>query len=81
VLIQGVLQGGPASQAGVQPGDVVLQVAGRPVANTSQLLNAVAALKPATAATLAIQRQGKPVDIAVKVAQRPKARAQSRDEE
>jgi Do/DeqQ family serine protease len=81
VLIQGVLQGGPASQAGVQPGDVVLQVAGRPVANTSQLLNAVAALKPTTIAALAIQRQGKAVEINVKVAQRPKARAQSREEE
>jgi len=81
VLIQGVLQGGPASQAGVQPGDVVLQVAGRSVANTSQLLNAVAALKPTTVAALAIQRQGKAVEVNVKVAQRPKARAQSREEE
>jgi serine protease DegQ len=47
VLITGVLQNGPAAQGGVRPGDVVVQVAGKPVANTSQLLNAVAALKPA----------------------------------
>ena len=34
------------SEGGVRPGDVVLKIAGTPVGNTPQLLNAVAALKP-----------------------------------
>src|SRR6185369_1597526 len=46
VLITGVLQEGPASAGGIRPGDVVTKVANTPVANTSQLLTAVAALKP-----------------------------------
>ncbi|OYU78000.1 MAG: 2-alkenal reductase, partial [Burkholderiales bacterium PBB5] len=46
VLITGVLQDGPASQAGITPGDVVLKLAGKAVHNTSQLMNSVAALKP-----------------------------------
>jgi serine protease DegQ len=46
VIITGVLQNGPAAQAGLRPGDVITQVAGRPVGNVSQLLGAVAALKP-----------------------------------
>ena len=34
VLITGVLQDGPASRAGLKPGDVVVSIAGQPVANT-----------------------------------------------
>src|SRR4029079_4844587 len=45
VLITGVLQNGPASAGGVKPGDVVVKIAGRPIANTAQLLDAVASLK------------------------------------
>ena len=43
VLIAGVLQDGPAGKSGLKPGDVVTAVGERPVANTAQLLNAVAA--------------------------------------
>ncbi|MCK6423998.1 MAG: trypsin-like peptidase domain-containing protein [Burkholderiaceae bacterium] len=72
VLITGVLQDGPANAAGVRPGDVVLSVAGRRVANTSQLLDAVAALEPRRPATLSVLREGKALDLTVQVAQRPR---------
>jgi Do/DeqQ family serine protease len=75
VLITGVLDDGPASAAGIKPGDVVLEVAGRGVASTAQLLNAVAALKPQTAAVIAVQREDKVVRLTVKVAQRPRTRS------
>jgi serine protease DegQ len=70
VLITGVLQDGPASSAGIQPGDVVVRVAGVVTHNTSQLLNAVAALKPQTQAVISVLRGNKALDITVKVAQR-----------
>jgi Do/DeqQ family serine protease len=57
VIITGVLQNGPAAQAGIRPGDVITAVAGRPVGNVAQLLSAVAALKPGEAATLSITRR------------------------
>jgi Do/DeqQ family serine protease len=76
VLITGVLQDGPASAGGVRPGDVVVAIAGKPIANTSQLLNAVAGLKPQTAASLGVQRGNKTLDLTVTVAQRPAARLQ-----
>ncbi|PXW96172.1 serine peptidase DegS [Sphaerotilus hippei] len=79
VLITGVLEAGPASAAGMQPGDVVLSVAGRPVASTAQLLNAVAALRPAEAAVIQVRRGEQTLDLKVKVAQRPKAVAQRRN--
>jgi len=74
VLITGVVQAGPASEGGIRPGDVVLKIAGTPVANTPQLLNAVAALKPREAATISLQRGESALDLKVTVAQRPKAR-------
>jgi Do/DeqQ family serine protease len=72
VLITGVLQEGPASAGGIRPGDVVVKVANTPVANTLQLLTAVAALKPKTPAIIAVQRGDKALDVKVTVAQRPK---------
>ncbi len=71
VVIIGVLRQGPADKAGIKPGDVVLDVAGKPVANTGQLLNAVAALKPGSETAIQILRDGKPTSLQVRVGARP----------
>jgi serine protease DegQ len=76
VLITGVLHNGPAAQGGIKPGDVVVQVGGSAVANTSQLLNAVAALKPGDAAPVKVQRGGEVLSLNVVVAKRPKSPVQ-----
>ena len=76
VLITGVLQNGPAGVGGMRPGDVVVKIAGTPVVNTVQLLNAVAALKPQAPADIAVQRGDKQIDLTVTVAQRPPAKRQ-----
>jgi S1-C subfamily serine protease len=72
VLITGVLRNGPASAAGLKPGDVVVKVADQPVANTAQLLAAVAALKPDSQAPIAVQRGERTLQLQVTVAQRPR---------
>ncbi|MBA4264480.1 MAG: 2-alkenal reductase [Comamonadaceae bacterium] len=62
VIITGVLQNGPAAQAGLRPGDVITRVAGQEVKSVAQLLAAVAALPPGTPADLEImRREGKSV--------------------
>jgi S1-C subfamily serine protease len=71
VLIRGVLQDGPASAAGMRPGDVVLRIAGQPVRDEAQLLKAVAALKPNSRVTVTVQRADRTLDIDVAVGQRP----------
>ncbi|MDH4060864.1 MAG: trypsin-like peptidase domain-containing protein [Aquincola sp.] len=78
VLITGVLQDGPASNGGIKPGDVVVKIGNKPVANTADLLNAVAALPPGSDAAIALQRGDKALDVTVKVAQRPASRPQVR---
>ena len=57
VIITGVLQNGPAAQAGIRPGDVIVDVAGKPVGNVSELLSSVAALKPGTASPFKVLRR------------------------
>ena len=75
VIITGVLQNGPAGQAGIKPGDVITAVNGKLVGNVTELLGAVAALTPGAAAPFSVQRAGKTSDISVTPAkrQRPKA--------
>ncbi|MBA4328484.1 MAG: 2-alkenal reductase [Polaromonas sp.] len=78
VVITGVLQNGPAAQAGIVPGDVILEVNGKAVGTVSELLTAVAALKPGVSAPLVVWRKDKKTDIAVVpgTRQRPQARRQ-----
>jgi len=73
VLITGVLQDGPASRGGMRPGDVVVAIAGNTVDNTAELLAAVAALKPQSVATVAVQRGTQALQLNLTVAQRPRA--------
>ena len=74
VLITGVLQNGPAGSGGMRPGDVVVRIADQNIANTAQLFNAVAALKPGSAATIAVQRGERALELKVQVALRPPSR-------
>ena len=74
VLITGVLQNGPAAQAGIRPGDVIVQVADTPVENVSQLLTDVAALKPGQPAKFRVQRRDEALDLTVTPGLRPKTR-------
>jgi len=76
VIITGVLQNGPAAQAGIMPGDVILDVAGQPVRTVSELLTAVAALKPGVAAPVSLLRKDKKNQVAVVpgTRQRPQVR-------
>jgi serine protease DegQ len=65
VVITGVLQNGPAASAGIRPGDVIVSVAGQPVQNVTELLSAVAALKPGVSAPLKVLRRDSTLDIQV----------------
>ena len=70
VLIAGVLQNGPAAKAGLQPGDVVVKVAERPVRAASDLFAAVASLEPGKNAPVVVQRGKQQLTLTVEVGKR-----------
>ncbi|MEJ7928476.1 trypsin-like peptidase domain-containing protein [Ramlibacter sp. AN1015] len=72
VLITGVLQNGPAAQAGIRPGDVIVQVNGRNIGNVSELLTSVASLKPGAPAPFKVQRRSDAVEVNVTPGERPR---------
>ena len=79
VIITGVLQNGPAAQAGVKPGDVITAVAGKTVGSVSELLSNVAALKPGNPAKFSVRRADKALELDVSPGVRPKAKPQQRE--
>ncbi|MFY8041872.1 MAG: S1C family serine protease, partial [Rhodoferax sp.] len=75
VIITGVLQNGPAAQAGIRPGDVIVSIADKTIGNVTQLLSVVASLKPGTAAAFTIERKNQTIELNVTPGVRPRPRA------
>ena len=71
VLINGVLQNSPAAKAGLQPGDLILKVAGQGVGDVPDMLSRVAALKPGETAVILLQRHGQSMEVRVTPGTRP----------
>lgn len=80
-LIAGVLKGGPADRAGVKPGDIIVEVEGSPVTDSSDMLNLIAALLPGEAATIKVERNQADKSIDIKVGKRPKPLPQEQYED
>ncbi len=64
-LVASVEQGGPADRAGLQPGDVVLSVDGRDVADSFDLPKVIGNLPPGKAVKLKLWRQGSERELSV----------------
>jgi len=71
VLITQVVRGSPADKGGIRPGDVLLAVNSRPVADSVTMLNMIAALQPGQNATLRLARDQAESDVAVTIGRRP----------
>jgi S1-C subfamily serine protease len=76
VIITGVLQSGPAANAGLRPGDLLLKVAGQPVKNVGELLTQIASLTPGQRVKLDVARRNQTLTLDVTPAQRPKPKIQ-----
>jgi S1-C subfamily serine protease len=72
VLVTGVLQNGPASNAGLRPGDLLLTVAGQSVKTVGELLTQIAALPPGKSVKVEVMRRHQRMTLDVTPAQRPK---------
>jgi Tol biopolymer transport system component len=65
VKLQGAVKGGPAEQAGVQEGDVIVGLAGIEVENIHDFMGALAGLKVGEQTTMTVLRDGQRVDLEV----------------
>ncbi len=71
-LIAGVMRGAPADRAGIKPGDVLLDIAGKPVKDAQAMLGMVATLEPGKVARLKLRRAGQDITADVTIGKRPK---------
>jgi serine protease DegQ len=71
-IIAGVVRGGPADRAGIRPGDILLMVDGKQVANTNDMLNLIARLTPGGKARMTVMRKNRQATLDVTVAKRPR---------
>ena len=71
VIITGVLQDGPAALGGIRPGDVIMQVAGKPINSVPGLLSAVAALRPGEKTVFQVQRGDRMLELGLTPGVRP----------
>ncbi len=71
-IIAGVVRGGPAEKAGMRPGDILLDVDGRKVGSTSEMLNLIAQLKPGGKSRMTVMRKNREATVDVSVGRRPR---------
>lgn len=70
-IIAGVLKGGPADRAGMKPGDILVAVDGKPVADTTDMLNQIAQLAPGKKAQMTVLRKDQQSILGITVGKRP----------
>ena len=70
-IIAGVVRNGPADKAGIVPGDILLTVQGKPVGDTTEMLNLIAQLPPGGKAKMTVLRKNREAALDVMVGKRP----------
>ncbi len=74
VVVAGVMRGGPAQEAGLAPGDIILRIDDQDVANVQDLLHLVSAQQPGETLTASGLSGGERRNWSLTVKERPSAR-------
>ncbi len=70
-LVQDVTPGSPGARAGIHTYDLIVAVDGKAVSGNDQLIQLIASRQPGSVASLQIVRDNHPVNVPVKLAERP----------
>ncbi len=68
-MVSGVEKDGPADKGGVEAGDIIIKVDGKPVDKSGELPRIVGAIKPGAKATLQVFRRGATRELSVTIAE------------
>ncbi|MBZ5486660.1 Do family serine endopeptidase [Halomonas aquamarina] len=71
VIVAGVVSGGPAANAGLEPGDILLSIDGQAVLDARATMSNIASIPPGTSLPLTIVRSGERMDVTLEVGERP----------
>ena len=75
IVVASLYRNGPAWNAGLLPGDVILQIDGKPATSGRQAMNQVARAKPSDRIKLSVLRNGEEISFSAEVGVRPSFRA------
>ncbi|RTL22437.1 MAG: DegQ family serine endoprotease [Burkholderiales bacterium] len=75
-VVRNVTAGSPAEKAGVEGGDVITKVDGKPVDKAADLRRLIAAVKPGAKATLTVFRRGAYKDLVVTIGEDERSKRQ-----
>jgi len=70
-LVQDVTAGSPGARAGLRTYDLIVAVDGKPVSGNDELIELIASRLPGSSATLQVLRDNRPMNVPVKLAERP----------
>jgi serine protease Do len=71
-LVQDVTPDSPGARAGIRTYDIIIGVDGKPIESNDSLIQLIAAREPGTAATLEVLRDGRSMNVTLKLAERPR---------
>lgn len=79
ILVSQVSDDSPAEKAGLQQGDLIVQYQGKPVKDVGSFRNSVSLTAPGSTAELTVLRNGKQVELRVKIGQLTKQKMSAQD--
>lgn len=79
-LVQDIAQGSPGERAGLRTYDVIVAVDGRPIEGHQTLIKMIAARSAGSMTTVHVLRDGRALDVTLKLAERPQRQRQESDD-
>ncbi|MFZ1180483.1 MAG: Do family serine endopeptidase [Herbaspirillum sp.] len=78
-IIAGVLKNSPADKAGMKPGDILISIEGKPVTDTTDMLNLIAQLTPGQKARMLVLRKAQQTTLDIIIGKRPPLKREDRE--